>query len=158
MLFNQASTKFYIMEWILKYCMYWPDTLQKAPTDTHIYIYFFFLSIVVCSSQCFVKFCFMMPLFISATRNYPENVLKPKSCSCTRFMYGTLMEGTLHRKFSTSSWGKLLILMHLNTPNTNKSCSNLFFSSFLLQLLYIQPHISKDLEWSLKIKMFMNSQ
>lgn len=27
----------------------------------------------------------MMPLFISATRNYPENVLKPKSRSCTRF-------------------------------------------------------------------------
>ncbi len=78
--FNQASTKFYIMELILKYCcMYWPDTLQKALKDTHGNLNcYVFLSSVVCSSQCLVMFCFMMPLFISAARNYPENMLKPQ--------------------------------------------------------------------------------
>ncbi len=77
--FNQASTKFYIMELILKYCMYWPDTLQKALKDTHGNLNcYVFLSSVVCSSQCLVMFCFMMSLFISAARNYPENVLKPQ--------------------------------------------------------------------------------
>lgn len=63
--FNQASTKFYIMEWILKYCMYWPDTLRKSPTDTRIFL-FFFLSSVVCSSvfcsilfyDAFIYFCY----------------------------------------------------------------------------------------------------
>ncbi len=112
--FNQASTKFYIMELILKYCMYWPDTLQKALKDTHGNLNcYVFLSSVVCSSvsryvlfyDVFIYFCCQE---LSRKRvKAPSPALAQDSC--------------MAHWWRAHYMRKLLILMHLNTQTPTRA-------------------------------------
>lgn len=99
-------------------------------------------------------FCFMMPLFISATRNYPENVLKPQVLLLHKIHVWHIDGGHITQEVQYKQLRETPHSDASKHPNTNKR-PNLSLNSFLLQLLY--SHTSKDLEWSLKIKMFMNS-
>lgn len=117
---------------------------KGAYRHTRLFFHFFFL-------QCCLFFMmshyvlFYDVLFISATRNYPENVLKPQVLLLHKIHVWHIDGGHITQEVQYKQLRETPHSDASKHPNTNKS-SNLSLNSFLLQLLYIQPHMSKDLE------------